>query len=147
MKSFNFGGNREDIGPFVTHRMSIGRFFKPAASPSRAAPKSLTCQKIQEGHTMVQFRVEFASTSWHLMRPSYHIGNTSFFCRVVIGTIGLVLPHEGNTRDTRCCPIVLGRQHDIVWPSQRHRISIVYEKSRARWHQDGNTKLTKTVLI
>ena len=24
----------------------------------------LTCQKIQEGHTMVQFRVEFASASW-----------------------------------------------------------------------------------
>ena len=31
--------------------MSIGRCFKPSASPSRAASKSLTCQKIQEGHT------------------------------------------------------------------------------------------------
>ena len=49
----------------VTHRMAIGRFLKLSAAPSRAASKSLTCQKIQEGHTMVQFRVEFASTSWH----------------------------------------------------------------------------------
>ena len=38
-------------------------------------------------------------------------------------------------------------QHDIVWPSQRHRISIIFEKSRTRWHEDGNTILTKTVLI
>ena len=68
MKSFNFGGDREDIGSFVSASLPIvcpsGRFFKPSASPSRAAPKSLTCQKIQEGHTMVQFRVEFASASW-----------------------------------------------------------------------------------
>ena len=43
--------------------------------------------------------------------------------------------------------MVLRRQHDIGWPSQRHRISIVFEKSRTRWHQDGNTILTKTVII
>ena len=34
-----------------------------------------------------------------------------------------------------------------MWPSQRHRISMVFKKSRTRWHQDGKTILTKTVLI
>ena len=66
MKSFNFGEDREDIGPFVSASLAIvcpSGDFKPSASPSRAAPNSLTCQKIQEGHTMVQFRVEFASAS------------------------------------------------------------------------------------
>ena len=60
MKSFNFGGDREDIGPFDSASLPI---VCPSASPSQGAPKSLTCQKIQEEHTMVQFRVEFASAS------------------------------------------------------------------------------------
>ena len=80
-----------------------------------------------------------------IARPSYHIGTTSYFCRVVIGTIGKVLLHEGITRDTRCCPIVLGRQHDIVWPSQRYRISIVFKKiylntMASGWKHDINQK-------
>ena len=36
----------------------------PSAAPSRATPKSLTCQKMPKGHTKVQFRVEFVCTSW-----------------------------------------------------------------------------------
>ena len=41
---------------------------------------------------------------------------------------------------------MLGRQHDIVWASQRHRISIVSKTFRTRLHSDGNTILTKTAL-
>ena len=68
---------------------------------------------------MVQFRVEFASTSWpsqsHREAILSHRDYIVSCCRVAIDTIGQVLLHEGNTKETGCCPIVLGRQHDIVY--------------------------------
>ena len=64
----------------VTHRMSIGRLFKPSASPSRAAPKSLTCQKntgrTHDGSISCWIReciVAFAKPSWcHHMTSGLH---------------------------------------------------------------------------
>ena len=110
--------------------------------------KIFDMQKLQEGHTMVQFRVELASTSW----PSQShrdavLSNRDYIVLLSCGHRHHRLGFARRTQyeDTQCCPIVLGRQHDIAWSSQRHRISIVFEKSRTRWHQGGNTIFTKTV--
>ena len=64
MEIFKFGTDREDIGPLVSASLPIGRFFKPSTALSRAIPKSPTCQKMSEGHTKVQFRVQFVCISW-----------------------------------------------------------------------------------
>jgi hypothetical protein len=44
--------------------------------------------------------------------------SSSFLLRVIIGAIEYFSPHEDNTKETRSCTIVLGRQHDYVKPSQ-----------------------------
>ena len=68
MKSFNFGGDREDIGPFVSASLPIvcpsGDFLSHRHHHREQHQNLLHAKKIQEGHTMVQFRVEFACASW-----------------------------------------------------------------------------------
>ena len=67
MKSFNFGGNREDIGPFVSVSIPIvcpsGDFLRHRHYHRERHQNLWHAKKIQEGHTMFQFRVEFASAS------------------------------------------------------------------------------------
>ena len=62
MEIFKYGTEREDIGPFVSASLPIV-WPSGELAPSRAIPKSLTCQKMPEGHTKVQFRIEFICTS------------------------------------------------------------------------------------
>ena len=69
MKSFNFGGDREDIGSYVSASLPIlcpSGDLLSLRHHHREWHQNLLCHadKIQKGHTMVQFRVEFASTSW-----------------------------------------------------------------------------------
>ena len=68
MKSFNFGGDREDIGPFVSASLPIvcpsGDFLSHRHHHRERHQNLWHAKKMQEGHTMVQFRVEFASASW-----------------------------------------------------------------------------------
>ena len=132
MKSFNFGGDREDIGGIreciVTHRMSIAIGIT-IASGTKIFDMPKNYRKDTRWFNFVLNSQVHLGLRKAMVRTSYRIGTTSYFYRVAIGTIGKVLLHEGITRDTRCCPIVLGRQHDIVWPSQLHRIGIVFEKN------------------
>ena len=128
MKSFNFGGDRKDIEPFVSASLPIGRVLKHSASPSRAAPKSLTCQKIQEGHTMVQFRVEFASTSWlsqshreAILSHRDYIGLLS--CGHRHHRLGFATrrQYEGHTMLPDC----VRRAHDFRMTSYRRRCDVI----------------------
>ena len=68
MKSFNFVRDREDIGPFVSASLPIvcpsGDFLRHRHHHRERHKNLWHDKKIQEGHTMVQFRVEFASESW-----------------------------------------------------------------------------------
>jgi hypothetical protein len=51
--------------------------------------------------------------------------SSSSLLRVIIGAIGHFSPHEDHTKETRSCPIVLGRQHDYLKASQCRRVPIV----------------------
>ena len=68
----------------------------------------------------VHFALHYA-----IVRASFQIVSSSSLLRVIIGAIGHFSPHADNTKETRSCPIVLGRQHDCVKPSQGRRVAIV----------------------
>ena len=68
------------------------------------------------------------------MKASCLIVLSSSFLRVIISAIGHVLPHESNTKETRRCPIVLGRQQDYVKPSHCRHVAIESRKFTARGH-------------
>ena len=62
-----------------------------------------------------------------IVRASSQIVSSSSLPRVIIGAIVQFSPHEDNTKETRSSPIVLGRQHDYVKPSQCRHVAIVSE--------------------
>ena len=66
---------------------------------------------------------------------SCQILSSSSLLRVIIGAIGDFSPHEDNTKETRSCPIVLGRQHDYVKPL------ITMALRRVKWTREFNTKM------
>ena len=88
------------------------------------AAKSLACQKIAEGPCEGTFSCVHFALRKAIVRASCQIVSSSLL-RVIIGAIGHFSPHEDNTKETRSCPIVLGRQHDYVKPSQCRRVAIV----------------------
>ena len=66
-----------------------------------------------------------SSSSVLLLRPRDYIGAIEHFS-----------PRENSTKETRRCPIILGRQHDYVKPSQccreAIRIKEIYSKMTSR---------------
>ena len=64
---FKFGTDGEDIGPFVSTSLPIvypSGDFKAFGSTIARETKIFDMPKMSEGHTKVQFRVEFVYTSW-----------------------------------------------------------------------------------
>ena len=113
---------RESI---LSHCMTAGGVSQAPAATSWAVAKSLACQKIAEGPSEGTFSCVHFALRKAIVRASCQIVSSSSLLRVIIGAIGHFSPHEDNTKETRSCPIVLGRQHDYVKPSQCRRVAIV----------------------
>ena len=58
------------------------------------------------------------------------VSSLSFLC-VIIGDVGHLSPQEYNTKETRMCPIVLGRQYDYEKSLHCHREAIESKKFTA----------------
>lgn len=71
--------------------------------------------------------------TWRHCEASCQIVSSSSLLRL-IGAIGHFSPHENNTKGTRSCPVVLGRQHDYVKP-------LTMALRRAKWTREFNTKM------
>ena len=120
--SENHRAIRESI---LRHRMTAGGVSQAPATTSWAVAKSLACQKIAEGPCEGTFSCVHFALRKAIARASSQIVSSSSLLRVIIGAIGHFSPHEDNTKETRSCPIVLGRQHGYVKPSQCRRVPIV----------------------
>ena len=93
--------------------------------------KALACQKIAEGPCKGSFFVLNLCVNYALrkaiVRASCQIMSSSSLLCVIIGAIKHFSAHKDNTKESRSCPIVLGRQHDYMKPSQCRRVAIVLE--------------------
>ena len=131
----------------LNNRMVAGGLSQAPAATSWAAPKSLSCQKIPGQPREGAFSYWIRESSLLFVRPSWK--HLAWLCRlrVTIPDIGHFSPHEYNTKETRTCPIVLGRQHDYLNPSHCRRVAINSKKFTVRWHRDGITASTKTAEL
>lgn len=85
--------------------------------------KSLVCQK---NPAKVYFFCWNCVSILPIMRASYQSLSSPSLLHAIICAIRHFSPLKDNTKETRSCPIVLGRQHDYVKSSQYYCIDNVY---------------------
>ena len=112
---FKFGFDRENIGPFV--RASLAIVWSPGTFSGSGSNfvSGVKIFGVSKNSRKASRRCVFVLNSWvhlALVKASYLIVSSSSFLRVIIDDIRHISPHEYNTKKTRTCPIVLGRQHD-----------------------------------
>ena len=136
----------------LSHRVTAGWVFKGSGATSGVFIKSLACQKIAEGlpegASSCGLRVSFSSTVW----PSWvhRVDILRVRVAIVFTSCGhrryrAFTPHDGNTMDTRCLPMVLRWLHDFARPSHSHRVATVWHFVTLKLYRDGITMSTKRV--
>ena len=136
--------------PSCDRRMSFLGF----GSNFGSVHKSLACQKIAEGlpegASSYGLRVSFSATVW----PSWVHRVDILWVRVAIVFTSCghrrhraFTPHDGNTMDTRCLPMVLRWLHDFAMPSHSHRVATVWHFVTLKLYRDGITMSIKRVEL
>ena len=138
----------------LSHRVTAGWVFVGSGATSGVFIKSLACQKIAEGPpegaSSCGLRVSFSSTLW----PSWvhRVDILWVHVAIVFTSCGHLrhqafTPHDGNTMDTRCLPMVLRWLHDFPKPSHSHRVATVWHFVTLKLYHDGITMSTKRVEL